>query len=354
MEGSSDEETDRRRPDKIDRLEAQLKALTDMVASLMADRTAQNPAPVQQPAATAQPAQLPQHVQPVPPAQDASQANSNPTVPSNNPVLITVADTQERTHEQDRAKNNVEDSKVASKLESPEEKLRTLQGIDSYGSTSFSDLCFFPDLKLPPKFQTPDFDKYDGSGCPFTHLKVYCGEMCLYGDNEPLLIQQFQKSLTGPALRWFVELDRSKIHSWTDLANAFLTQYKFNTEIAPDRIDLQRMQKRNNESFRAYAQRWRELAAQVKPSMTEREMIGTFINTLREPYLSHLVGHTKSSFADLVIVGDRVEDALKSGRLMDVQALQSLLEQPGAGTSHKRVTAKKQDPGSKEVQMIEA
>lgn len=308
MEGSSDEETDRRRPDKMDRLEAQLKALTDMVASLMADRTAQNPAPVQQPAATAQPAQLPQHVQPVPPAQDASQANSNPTVPSKNPVLITVADTQERTHEQDRAKNNVEDSKVASKLESPEEKLRTLRGIDSYGSTGFSDLCFFPDLKLPPKFQTPDFDKYDGSGCPFTHLKVYCGEMCLYGDNEPLLIQQFQKSLTGPALRWFVELDRSKIHSWTDLANAFLTQYKFNTEIAPDRIDLQRMQKRNNESFRAYAQRWRELAAQVKPSMTEREMIGTFINTLREPYLSHLVGHTKSSFADLVIVGDRVEE----------------------------------------------
>nr|POE44885.1 hypothetical protein CFP56_78827 [Quercus suber] len=138
MEGSSDEETDRRRPDKIDRLEAQLKALTDMVASLMADRTAQNPAPVQQPAATAQPAQLPQHVQPVPPAQDASQANSNPTVPSKNPVLITVADTQERTHEQDRAKNNVEDSKVASKLESPEEKLRTLRGIDSYALQTWS------------------------------------------------------------------------------------------------------------------------------------------------------------------------------------------------------------------------
>nr|POF15660.1 glyceraldehyde-3-phosphate dehydrogenase gapcp2, chloroplastic [Quercus suber] len=43
MEGSSDEETNRRRPDKIDRLEAQLKVLIDTVASLMADRIAQNP-----------------------------------------------------------------------------------------------------------------------------------------------------------------------------------------------------------------------------------------------------------------------------------------------------------------------
>lgn len=56
----------------------------------------------------------------------------------------------------------------------------------------------FPDMKLPHKFKTPDLDKYDGTGCPFTHLKVYCGEMCLYGDNERLLIQQFQKKSDRP------------------------------------------------------------------------------------------------------------------------------------------------------------
>lgn len=76
-----------------------------------------------------------------------------------------------------------------------------------------------------------------------------------------------KKSLTGPAQRWFVQLDHSRIRTWSNLATSFLSQYKFNTEMAPDRFELQRMQKKGSESFRAYAQRWRELAAQVKPPM---------------------------------------------------------------------------------------
>lgn len=94
-------------------------------------------------------------------------------------------------------------------------------------------------------------------------------------------------------------------------------QNRFNAEIAPDRYELQRMHKKGNETFRMYAQRWRELAAQVKPPMAEKEMVRAFLNTLKEPYVTHLIGHTNSSFAELVIVGERVEDKLKSGELLD-------------------------------------
>lgn len=143
----------------------------------------------------------------------------------------------------EKPKAEVENKKVATKLESLEEKIRGLQGIDAYGNVDFSSLCFFPDMKPLPKYKTPEFSKYNGTGCPLTHLRVYCGEMCQYGDDERFLIQQFQKSLTGPALSWFVQLDPHKIHTWSDLANAFLAQYRFNTEIAPDRFELQRPQK---------------------------------------------------------------------------------------------------------------
>lgn len=163
-----------------------------------------------------------------------------------------------------------------------------------------------------------------------------------------------KKSLTGPAQRWFVQLDHSRIRTWSNLATSFLSQYKFNTEMAPDRFELQRMQKKGSESFRAYAQRWRELAAQVKPPMVEKEMVGAFLNTLKDPYYSHLIGHTTSSFADLVIVGERVEDGVKSGRLVDIQALQSLLEQSGTSTIPRRVQTKRTETGPKggEVQVI--
>ncbi|MCI10219.1 hypothetical protein A2U01_0031311, partial [Trifolium medium] len=54
----------------------------------------------------------------------------------------------------------------------------------------------------------------------------------------------------------------SRIQSWRDLANAFVKQYQYNIDMAPDRTQLHNMSQKEGESFRVYAQRWRELAAQ--------------------------------------------------------------------------------------------
>jgi len=61
---------------------------------------------------------------------------------------------------------------------------------------------------------------------------------------------------------------------------AFVRQYGYNSDMAPDRMQLQNMCKKGHESFKEYAQRWRDLAAQVVPSMTEKEMITMIVDTL--------------------------------------------------------------------------
>ena len=86
-----------------------------------------------------------------------------------------------------------------------------------------------------------------------------------------------------------------------------------------------------------------------------KEMVTTFLNTLKDPYYAHLIGHTTSSFADLVIVGERVEDGMKSGRLVDTHLLQTLTEQQsGTGTSQRRPAVKRQETSQKggDVQRI--
>ena len=45
------------------------------------------------------------------------------------------------------------------------------------------------------------------------------------------------------------------------MAKAFLVQYKHMTDTASDRMALQNMEKKANESFREYAHKWRDLAA---------------------------------------------------------------------------------------------
>jgi len=50
--------------------------------------------------------------------------------------------------------------------------------------------------------------------------------------------------------------------------------------MAPDRMQLQSICKRGHGSFKEYVQRGKYLAAQVVPSMTEKEMITMIVDTL--------------------------------------------------------------------------
>jgi len=58
-----------------------------------------------------------------------------------------------------------------------------------------------------------------------------------------------------------MHLEPTQIRSWNDLVDAFLKQYKYNVDMAPARLQLQNISKKNSETFKEYAQRWRELAA---------------------------------------------------------------------------------------------
>ena len=138
-----------------------------------------------------------------------------------------------------------------------------MEGSDVYGLVDAKTMSLVPDLVLLPKFKVPTFDKYDGTKCPSTHLYMYCRKMIWYTSNDKLLIHCFQDSLIGSATRWYNLLSRDQIRAWTDMAKAFLVQYKHITDTAPDQMSLQNMEKKASESFHEYAHKWRDLATQV-------------------------------------------------------------------------------------------
>ena len=61
---------------------------------------------------------------------------------------------------------------------------------------------------------------------------------------------------------------------------AFVRQYQYKSDMAPDRMQLQNMCKKEHKSFKEYDQKWRDLAAQVAPPMTKKEMITMIVDTL--------------------------------------------------------------------------
>jgi len=115
--------------------------------------------------------------------------------------------------------------------------MKSLQGKEIFGKDAY-DLCLVSNIQIPHKFKVPDFEKYKGNSCPKDHLVMYARKMCTQADNHQVLIHYFQDSLTSVALKWYMNLDNTKIQTFNDLCEAFVQQYKYNVDMAPDRGDL--------------------------------------------------------------------------------------------------------------------
>nr|KYP31757.1 hypothetical protein KK1_047770 [Cajanus cajan] len=123
--------------------------------------------------------------------------------------------------------SRIEQVQSSEKLQMLEERLKVVEG-GSYDVGEVVDLCLVPDIEFPPNFKVPEFDKYKGTSCPKNHIIMYCRKMAAYARNDKLIIHCFQDSLTRATLNWYMHLERTYIHSWKDLADAFLKQYKYN------------------------------------------------------------------------------------------------------------------------------
>ncbi|XP_050875287.1 uncharacterized protein LOC127078916 [Lathyrus oleraceus] len=89
-------------------------------------------------------------------------------------------------------------------------------------------------------------------------------------------------------------------------------------DIVPDRRQLQSMSQHDKESFKEYAQRWRELTSQVEPPFAEKELAELFIDIVQPQFYEKMVGSASLGFSELVAIGVRVEYGLRNGKLVVV------------------------------------
>lgn len=115
------------------------------------------------------------------PILEGDQATQSPPVPS---PVINISHTPSETNltEGEASKGNERETK--DKIDSLEKQIRQIKGADAMGSVNFTDLCIYLNLKLPPKFKMPDFQKYDGKSCPMAHLRLYGVAMTQFGGRK--------------------------------------------------------------------------------------------------------------------------------------------------------------------------
>jgi hypothetical protein len=215
--------------------------------------------------------------------------------PQHNPAFVQLATRAPAPAVMDAFANDSHKAKSTDnidqdKIEALEAIIRVIEGAYLDDLVRAVEMCLVPNVVVLKKFRVPKFIKYSGTQCPMTHLKSYCNKMAEVMHDEKLLMHFFQDSLSGATLNWYMRLDNTKIRRWKDLVDAFVKQYKYNMDIAPDRTSLSNLEKKDKESIREYAQRWRESVAQVHPPLLDKEMVTLSADTLKAPYYEHVMG----------------------------------------------------------------
>ena len=85
--------------------------------------------------------------------------------------------------------------------------------------------------------------------------------------------------------------------------------------LGTDKGSIVRYDHGENEGFKEYTQKWRDLASRVQPPLTDREHIDMFKGTLSGPFFNLLVGCSSSGFTELILIGERVESCIKTGKI---------------------------------------
>src|SRR4051812_17227818 len=200
------------------------------------------------------------------------------------------------------------------KYQQLEERMKAME-IQKIPGLDFNDLGLISDIVIPPKFKVPVFAKYDGFSCPKLHLRSYVRKIMPHTADNKLWIHFFQESLSGTQLEWYYQLESTEVHTWEDLAAAIYKQYQYNADLPPTRTQLRGMSMAPKESFKGYAQKWRDMAGRVQPPLSDRELVDMFMGTLTGPFYSHLLGSSSSGFTDLILTGERVESGIQNGKI---------------------------------------
>ncbi len=125
------------------------------------------------------------------------------------------------------------------------------------------------------KFSPPNYVMYDGRADPIGHISHFRQSMALHLGNDALMCRMFPSSLGSMSLRWFNRLQHSSIHSWDELAKAFVSRFITNSKKPKEFDSLLSMRMKDSESLKSYSSRYWEVYNEVD-GCTEEIAIKTF------------------------------------------------------------------------------
>ncbi|XP_070017234.1 uncharacterized protein [Nicotiana sylvestris] len=171
--------------------------------------------------------------------------------------------------------------------------------------------------------QISKFEMFDGTCDPIVHLRTYCDKLVRVGKDKKNQMKLFMRRLTRDVWSWYISQNLKKWSSWASMASDFMDRFRFNTKNVPDVFYIQNLKKKPTETFCEYATRWRSEVAKVRPALDEEHMNKFFIRAHYPQYYERLMVIENDKFSDIIKLGERNKEGIKSGMVTNFLALQA-------------------------------
>ncbi|XP_077239737.1 uncharacterized protein LOC143880643 [Tasmannia lanceolata] len=196
-----------------------------------------------------------------------------------------------------------------------EKMARDIESMKVQASKGFdiSEFLMSPNAVFPPKFKAPDYDKYDGTGCPRNHVRWFITLSQQHGLSREQMAHLFPMSLIGVAKRWFLRLKPEEIRTLEEISNRFVEQFSMEEGIEVTKRDLKLLKQNPQETFTSFIRRWRRKSAQLGQRMTEEDQIKLVLKSLSPQYFHFMAPQHFQNFEHLIKTGTQIEDAIAKG-----------------------------------------
>ncbi|RDX91034.1 hypothetical protein CR513_27050, partial [Mucuna pruriens] len=105
---------------------------------------------------------------------------------------------------------------------------------------------------IPPNFREIVVEPFDGTQDPHANLQAFQTQMYISGRNDQLNCKLFPRTLRGVAMHWMATLPTRSIHSFSDLAGSFVSQFMANKVKRLEVADLFDIKQAKGESLKGY------------------------------------------------------------------------------------------------------
>ena len=123
------------------------------------------------------------------------------------------------------------------------------------------------DARVPENFKTPHLPTFDGKTDPSEHLMAVGTQTAIIGAADHLKCKLLSGTLKEAALRWYMNLPKNSIESWTDFQQKFIQQFSGSKHIKVTATSLFTIRQNHAETLRSNHQIIKSQSRDVRGSI---------------------------------------------------------------------------------------